>query len=104
MSNATHGNYDEEPDVTMRCYDRMPAALREFNRNAMTVWASGPQLKEIAGRESVSSYVEHMVTSDVQSAREDASADWGKQAKAYLAAQRPRRRRDWLDKPPRSRL
>jgi len=112
VSNATHGNYSETGDQMMAAYDRLPPLLREVLRNSVTAWACGPIRSRIAksikagGREDavVGVYASHLIDSDVDAVRSDAKKDWPKQSADYLAAQRPRRRRDWLDKPPRSKL
>lgn len=83
----------------MRLYDQLPAALREFNRNCLADWAIGPQLQRYS-RLGVAAYIEHMIMADVSTVRRDARVDWGAQANAFVDAQRRRRRRDYLDTPP----
>ncbi|MER2536908.1 MAG: hypothetical protein ABTQ31_17280 [Rhizobiaceae bacterium] len=97
------GNYAEDRHTTMRVYDAMPPQLREAHRNAIFYIASGPSLKtcrEAGAHEAI----EQIIRTDMNAARKTAKKHWGKQAEDYLAVQRPRRRRDWLDKPPRSKL
>ncbi|MBX3580107.1 MAG: hypothetical protein KF723_23130 [Rhizobiaceae bacterium] len=112
MSNATHGNVSESGDQMMAAYDCLPPRLRELLRNSVTAWACRSMLgslrKEIrSGRREadvVAGWAELLVTQDVAAVRSAAKKDWPKQSADYLAAQRPRRRRDWLDTPPKSRL
>jgi hypothetical protein len=109
MNNEKHGNYDEDLHVSMRCYDALPPELREMLRNAFFQWATGPILKDLRkgrrdGRASEEGWLEHLIRKDARAVAADARKDWKAQAAAYLACQKPRRRRDWLDKPPRSPL
>jgi hypothetical protein len=103
-SNCTRGSYAESGEAMMRCYDLLPAAVREVMRNSIHQWATGPRLSMLRNGYPASDLIEYLVHRDVALARRDAKFDWPDQAADYLAAQRPRRRRDWLDKPVNSRL
>lgn len=104
MYNQARGNYRESSDVRMRRYDALPAALREIVRNSIHIMAATPRLEAFQHGAALADLMNELVHTDVAASRKDALADWGKQAADYIAAQRPRRRRDWLDKPARSRL
>ncbi|TIV36354.1 MAG: hypothetical protein E5V91_22770 [Mesorhizobium sp.] len=103
-TNATHGNYEEDAVTTMRFFDKLPPELREFNRNCLVQWATGPQFRNVQQVRNIESYIEHMIMSDVATVRRDAKEGWGLQVNDYIEAQRRRRRRDYLDKPAHSRL
>ena len=90
--------------MMMRCYDLLPPEIREFMRNSIHSYATAPRLGMLRAGKTVPELHEELVQLDMKGTRRDADMDWRKQAADYLAAQRPRRRRDWLDKPPRSRL
>jgi hypothetical protein len=103
MSN-TDGSYKITGSRNMLAYDMLPPVLREVHRNCIFDFAVPPHLTRLKKGEKASSLADQLMHVDVDEARSDAKRDWKKQAADYLAAQRPRRRRDWLDKPPRSRL
>lgn len=104
MSNTTYGEYYVSETTNMLAYDRLPAPLREAHRNAIFDYAIPPDLRALREGETVLSLIEQLIESDVETVRQDAKRDWQDQVAAYLAAQRPRRRRDWLDKPLHSRI
>ena len=103
-ANQTRGNYTETGEVGMRCYDLLPPDIREFMRNAMHSFASAPRLGMLRAGKAAAELHDELIQIDVKASRRDAQADWHDQAADFLAAQRPRRRRDWLDKPVNSRL
>jgi hypothetical protein len=104
VGNQVRGLYKESRDVGMACYDQLPPAIRELMRNAVHMLATSPRLGMLRAGWTVEALHDQLIHHDASFVRRDAQADWGGQAADYLAAQRPRRRRDWLDKPPRSRL
>lgn len=104
MGNQFRGNYQEDSDIAMRCYDLLPPEIREFMRNAMHGFASAPRLGMLRAGKTVAELHDELIQIDVKASRRDALADWRGQSADYLAAQRPRRRRDWLDKPVNTRL
>lgn len=102
--NQIRGIFHEDRATSMRCYDALPPAIREFMRNAMHSYATAPRLGMLRAGMAVAELHEELIQRDMRNARRDAALDWKQQAATFLAAQRPRRRRDWLDKPPSSRL
>lgn len=97
-NNTVHGNYRESGRQMMAAYDQLPAAVREVLRNAIVDWACRPILKE-ARELSPQRLCDELVKADAGTVRAMARKDWKKQCAAYVEAQRPRRRRDWLDRP-----
>lgn len=104
MSNTTRGNYQVTRETNLRCFDALPPLLREVLRNCLYDYATPVTLKEVRRGTRHDLLAESLVASDMRYARDDAKADWGVQRDAYLAAQPARRRRDYLDRPPRARL
>mgnify|MGYP001178229267 CR=1 FL=1 len=102
MYNQARGTYHEDSGRMSR-YDQLPAEVREIVRNAIHIMAPTPRLEALRRGADAAAVMNELVHTDVAASRKDALADWGKQASDYIAAQRPRRRRDWLDKPARSR-
>lgn len=78
--------------------------LRQVVRNSISQWACGPIVKLLRKGETEDGLAVELIGQDVAATRKKVKKDWQKQAPDYIAAQKPRRRRDWLDKPPRSRL
>ena len=102
-SNQIRGTYRESRETTMRCYDLLPPAVREIMRNAIHSFATAPRLGLLQAGTSVDDLCDHLVRYDAQCSRRDADADWQEEQADYIAAQRPRRRRDWMDMPARRR-
>lgn len=74
-------------------------------RNAIHQFATAPRYAMLAsGEHTPESLVDHLIHLDVKATRRDVAADWREQAADYLAVQKPRKRRDWYDKPAHSRL
>ena len=103
-SNTTRGSYRIDAARTLSAFDRMPAGLREIVRNCLYDYAVPPLLNDLKRGADVMTLIDSLMQHDVSEARRDAKRDWKKQADAYLAAQRTRKRRDWHDRPPRARL
>jgi hypothetical protein len=103
-SNTTRGSYHVTTEHNMRAYDSLPPALREIHRNCLYDYAAPPHVTDLRKGASVMALIDSLMHSDVSLARRDAKKDWRGQHEDYLAVQRPRRRRDWYDKPPRARL
>ncbi len=101
MTANDNGTFAED---TLKLFERLPPSLREAHRNAIFDYAVTPDLRALARGTPVSHLVEELAQSDVGIVRQEAVAHWGEQARDYLAAQRPRRLRDYFDKPPRARL
>lgn len=97
VSNGTHGNHAEDRASMMRAYDQLPPAVRELVRNSMNQWACRPILAWFRKGMTVQAILAHLTDADMDWVRKDARKDWPGQHAAYLAAQPPRRRRDWLD-------
>lgn len=104
MSNTTHGSYRITPSNNIKAYDKLPAALREAHRNCFHDFACPPDVKAVKAGKAVEQLIDDLISTDAHFVRADAKKDWKQQAPDYLAVQPPRRRRDWLDQPPRSRL
>lgn len=104
MSNTSRGSYRITGSRNMLAYDGLPPVLREVHRNCIFDFAVPPHLARLKKGEKAIVIADQLMRDDVAEARDDAKRDWKKQAADYLAAQRPRRRRDWLDRPPRAKL
>lgn len=102
--NQIRGTYRETTEVSMRCFDLLPAEVREIMRNSIHKFATSPRLGMLHAGMSVGDLVDHLINYDARLVRDDAREDWAEQKVEYIAAQRTRKRRDWYDKPPRSRL
>ena len=100
-SNTTRGTFLITRERHMASYDALPAPVREAVRNGFYDWACPPFAKALREKMPVEAMVRHVIEINMSEARKDARRDWGKQAPAYLEAQKVRRYRDFLDTPPR---
>ena len=102
--NQRHGTYVENRHDGMRGYDLLPPEIRELMRNSIHSFATLPRLGMLKAGMSVSELRSNLMERDVRLCRRAATAEFGDQADDFIAAQKPRRVRDWFDRPPRSRL
>lgn len=98
--NTTGRLYTRKPQE--RAWESMPAEMREVLRNAIFDYEV-VKLAKLCRENPVEKVIDYFLKHDAFEARQSIMKEWGAQAYDYIDAQRPRRRRDWLDTPARRR-